>query len=540
MKTRPTYAFIINANFLKRLNESFSDNFRPNKTVCEALGVDFNNLPERSTLLNGKTFEINDLTRPGMVLVVTSNHNRRTWEMTFKYEGYVGKTKKGRRRRRTFATYPLDSFPVVEQLYEEVRGSMRRGVDWFEDIVEKASKDISIRTLYPKFLAYREDLTKRDELAIETVEADKARYLNHIAKVQLNNMAFIDWSIGSIKRAHIIQLKETLIKSKVRNTKTKKWYVRGASVVNGIVANLKSFYDWAEDHNHIAEHRNPVYRISKIEAEEDAGTSIEYTQMAEFMNYLLTEYKRSSNRVRIAIYLCFKTGQRVSEICKIKWEDIVINTTNNQRVLFIRNKKSRRKNRRKNQNVWPVYLDDEMLTLLNSIPRLKDNPYVFWTDRYRKGGTQHLSSPLLNSTMHNAQNELGMQKFTPHDIKRSIVTHDDSKYGREHVKITTGNKSDRVLDQHYVRNVKGDYVNPSLYDKVKDNMERRSKEIGEVMNLPTPENNVVNFVPPKEVVRDLDPKTLNPRQEKMKKKIKKKYGISPSTYYRKKKEGYYE
>ena len=57
-----------------------------------------------------------------------------------------------------------------------------------------------------------------------------------------------------------------------------------------------------------------------------------------------------------------------------------------------------------------------------------------------------MSSGNLNDTINKVCVELGMERFTPHDIKKSIITNDDSKYGRAALKMTTGNKSDRVIE----------------------------------------------------------------------------------------------
>ena len=92
-----------------------------------------------------------------------------------------------------------------------------------------------------------------------------------------------------------------------------------------------------------------------------------------------------------------------------------------------------------------------------------------------------------------------MKVFSPHDIKRSIVSHDYYKLGVEAVKLTTGNKSDKVLQTHYVHSIKGDYVEPNLYEKLQETSDNRNEEIQELMQLPTSntKDNVLDFIPKK-------------------------------------------
>ena len=530
-----------NALLLLKLDQSFKNGFRANKTLCDYLGVDFNDIQARTSLLTGKEIILKDRLYPYFKIRVSMNHNKRTWEIAMCWAGRVGRTVRGRRRDKTFATYPQYSWEEIKKRYEEIRYCNDNGDDWFEKVLERSAKNMSFRKAWPKWIAHRKALVDRGDLDEKTYIGDVGRYNNHLSKVSLFDMKLMDWSIGNIKRSHVIRLKKTLMETKAYDSTKRRWYDRGASVVNGCMANLKSFYEYAEDFGLVLEGTNPVYRIEK-EYVAPRETTVPAKDLARFMKYLLTDFTRSSERVRIAIYLLWLTGQRADEILKIKWEDIIVDDLNKQMVLMIRNKKSKRKNDKRGDNVWPVYLTQDILDLFNTIPRIENNPFVFWTDRGRKDGTRTLSSSLLNDCIKKVCAEIGMPSFSPHDIKRSIVTHDYHKRGVEAVKITTGNKSDKVLRTNYVHSIQGDFVEPSLYEKIKETGEDRNEEIQELMQLPSSntKDNVLDFIPKKQHQTGLNPKTLNQRHERLKKKILRKYGVSPSTYYRKKKEGYYE
>jgi ribosomal protein S26 len=113
------------------------------------------------------------------------------------------------------------------------------------------------------------------------------------------------------------------------------------------------------------------------------------------------------------------------------------------------------------------------------------------------------------------------------------------KYGEDAVKITTGNKDGRVLREHYVHAIKNNRIQDNLYEQSKAIQEQRSAEIREHFEVPVSRAKVLNLIP-KQQVRNLPKNTLNQRYSKLRDKIKRKYGVAPATYYRRKKEGYYD
>ena len=136
--------------------------------------------------------------------------------------------------------------------------------------------------------------------------------------------------------------------------------------------------------------------------------------------------------------------------------------------------------------------------------------------------------------------ELGMERFTPHDIKRSIVTHDYFVSGSEAVKLTTGNKSDRVLQDHYLWSLKNGEVEEGMYEQMKTITEERHAEIKSHMQQPLKPtgSKVIQLIPQQTIdrsgVNKLD------RAKAFDENIKRKYGVSKSVYYRRKKAGYYD
>ena len=531
----------IGQDLLNKLGDSLSQGkWRPHKTLCKYLGVNFDNIQERTELFKS-SFVVKDPRFPKMRMIVDLKHNEQEYEVVFNYADRVGRTRTGRRRNKKFAAWPEDTLAQIETRYDEIKQAFKRGDDWFEDVRKRATLEDTIEDHYEKFLQDRIAQANADKLSRLTIKSQVGRYNNHIKVICLDNEGYEPFrklKLRNVRRSHIKQLIKKLKVTKAYDEKKGRYYMRGGSVINGIVADIKTFFEWCEDENLVDENTNPVYRIEKEEVEA-RDRVLTYKQLGHFMRYLMNDFTRTSDRVRVAIYLLWKTGQRVNEVLGLTWDNIVINEVTKQNLLMFKNKKSRKKAKNKGHNIWFLPLDDELIQLFRGLPRLKGNNQIFWTDRARKDGEKYISSAVLNDAIKKCCAELGMETFSPHDIKRSVVTHDMFAYGEDAVKIITGNKDGRVLREHYVHGIKNNQVNDTLYQQSVAIQEQRSADIGAVFEVPVTRGNVLNITP-KVQKRNLPKEVLNQRAVRAKAKIKNKFGVSPATYYRRKKEGYYD
>jgi len=529
----------INKELLLKLNQSLKGGFKANKTLCKLIGVDYDNIQERTAVFLERKIEIKDYEFRKLRLMVNLKHNERSWDIQWEYHGRVGNVRAGDLIRKSYGSYPQLQVDPALTLYREIAAAFAAGTNYFALVKHKASLNDTIAKQYPNFLLSRKQAVKDGQLDEATYINDVARWHNHIKSIAIaNGQLFSRLAIRSVKRTDIIKLIELLKRVQCYDKKKKRFYQRGSSVINAIVANIKSFFEWADDHGLVDENSNPVYRITKLEINARSRV-VNYKDLGIFMDYLLHKYTRSSERVRLAIYLTWYSGQRVGEVLKMKWEDIKEDQFNGQQVIIF-NKKGRRKNDKKGKNLHPVYLTDDVLKVLKTIPRLKDNPYVFWTARERRLKRLYMASGSLNDTINKVCVELGMERFTPHDIKRSTVTHDYYVRGSEAVKLTTGNKSDRVLQDHYLWSLNNGEVEEGMYEQMKTIGEERHAEINSHMQQPLkPTDSKVIHLIPKQTsdrsgVHKID------KVKAFEEKIKRKYGVSKSVYYRRKKEGYYD
>lgn len=107
-------------------------------------------------------------------------------------------------------------------------------------------------------------------------------------------------------------------------------------------------------------------------------------------------------RAATAVILLLLTGCRLSEITTLHWPDIV---------------GGRLKLRDSKTGPRVVWLGDEARALIHDIPRIKNNPWVFWNVRYRR--------PLrtVDYYWHTMRSEAGLGRVRLHDLRLTFASH---------------------------------------------------------------------------------------------------------------------
>ena len=532
------YANTINRQLIQRLQQDLKK-FKPQDNLCSLLGIDKDDIDIRNSLFTCRRLKIRSVLQAKLIIEIEIDHNARTHKIEFFYDDRVGRIANGKRVYRKFAALPEFRLELVLERYEEIIASFTRGENWFEKAKENALDNDTLQDQYPKWLSSRKAEVDLNQLDIKTHEGDVGRWNNHLIHISLKDGSlFSKRSLKSITRRTIIELKDQLMTTLAFDPKKKRYYTRGASVVNRCLHNLKGFYEWAEDREIINEGTNPCYNLKYLDIP-PRTKKLEFVELGRFMNYLMTTYDKSSDRVKVAIYLLWITGQRITEILKIKWSDLIIDETDPaapKRILMIRNKKGKRKNDNTGKNMHAVYLTEATEKLIRSLPRLEHNDYIFWTNRVNKHGREYMCATSANAVIKQVCKKLGMEHFAPHDIKRSLITHDINAYGMDAVKRQTGNKSERVINETYDQSILEDNVDSVFLQKSKELQEMRELEIESFANIPLETNNVFTLIQKKTPAKVAQAS----RRERYRKKIFDEYGMSPSQYHKRKKEGYYD
>ena len=100
------YIATINKELLLKLTQSLKGGFKANKTLCKLIGVDYDNIQQRTQVFLDRKIEFIDYEFRKLRLVLKINHNQRYWDIKWVYQDRVGRTRNGRNIRKAFGVYP--------------------------------------------------------------------------------------------------------------------------------------------------------------------------------------------------------------------------------------------------------------------------------------------------------------------------------------------------------------------------------------------------------------------------------------------------
>ena len=197
-------------------------------------------------------------------------------------------------------------------------------------------------------------------------------------------------SIGEIKRPEIAKLHHELASKPYQANRT--------------LAVLSKFFNWAEKHGLRPNGSNPCRHVDKYR-ESRRERFLSEAELARLGDALrAAEKERSSTPWAIAaIRLLTFTGARLSEILTLRWEYI----SDQHACLLLPDSKTGRK---------AVRLNAPAIELLQSLPRLENNPYVICGE---KPG-QHLVN--LEKPWRRIRNVAELKDVRLHDLRHSFAS----------------------------------------------------------------------------------------------------------------------
>jgi len=193
---------------------------------------------------------------------------------------------------------------------------------------------------------------------------------------------------------------------------------------NRMLAVLSSFFSWCERNDHRQRKTNPCYGIEKykehprdpgILTEEELeclGTAIRQYDEEHYYLSPPSHQKKEVEEQRInrctpyvtgAIRMIILSGARKNEILHLKWKDIDL------RYKFIRLQSSKTGQK-------TIYLSPPMIELLNSIPRMEGNPYVFC------GKKQGQPLDNIKDAWGKIRKAAGMEHWRLHDFRHNYAS----------------------------------------------------------------------------------------------------------------------
>ncbi len=292
---------------------------------------------------------------------------------------------RSKRMQRNITLGPVLAFKTVQEVRDEANRlliSLRlEGVDPLEARAIKTSKGITLEALFTKYA--NEHLLKHAKKS--TFRDVVSAIANHLP-VRLGRTAAEDISRAMIRHLHEqISLNNGLI------------------AANRTIQMMKAAYTWAEieeDGSLPVGHRNPCVGV-KLNKEKPREKHVTGGELAKLLSAIDTE---DSIYVRTYFKLLIHTGCRKSELLTIRRDDVNLD----KRILILRNTK--------NGSDHSVPLNSSAVRLLEKLPAVKENPFVF---PGRKEGR-----PICNieKAWRRIRVVAGLPDLHIHDIRRSVAS----------------------------------------------------------------------------------------------------------------------
>ncbi|MEO9130839.1 MAG: site-specific integrase [Sphingomonas sp.] len=188
-----------------------------------------------------------------------------------------------------------------------------------------------------------------------------------------------------------------------------KWFAdlnnrTGPGASNRTLSILSHMLNKAESWGYRLENTNPckAIRFNRSRKCERFLSMLELTRLGR----LLAEEREGGEKVRsvmaVAITLLLLTGCRVGEILGLQWQDVRGNR------LKLRDSKT---------GPRTVWLGDEARSLIASLPRTRDIPWLFWNLRYRRpiAHVDHL--------WYDLRQRAGLPNVRLHDLRHTFASH---------------------------------------------------------------------------------------------------------------------
>jgi len=177
----------------------------------------------------------------------------------------------------------------------------------------------------------------------------------------------------------------------------------GGVQANRCLACIRHVYNWAYRSGKIAAH-NPAVMIDRPHKETSRDRVLNATELKA-----LWDAFESMGTAGMALRLLMLTGQRLGEITALKWSDITDDTDGKIFTIDHSNYKTAR--------THVVPLSDRALSVLEQVPIIEGNPYVFASTR-AAGKPITIGSKIRNE----ARNLSGVEDFNIHDLRRTLAT----------------------------------------------------------------------------------------------------------------------
>jgi len=339
---------------------------------------------------------------------------RKTFIYLYRMPGEIKK------RRLTLGNYPALSLAEAHRLYAEAREMVARSIDPGAKAISEKEEERKAPTLAVLAAEYLEKWAKPRKRSWKT------------DKRILEKDILPEWGqrkARDITRRDVIRILDNIVD-------------RGAPIgANRTLAVIRKMFNFAVARDVVP--ASPCVAVQAPAPENRRDRVLSTEEIKGFWQGL--EKTRITEGIRIALKLQLLTAQRKGEVISAAWADIDFG----EGWWTIPAEKA------KNGLPHRVPLSAMVLDLLQAAkPLAGDSPWVFPSPR----GPRHITGPAVDHALRLALKTLGMDHFTPHDLRRSVATH-----------LTAGGTS-RLVVQKILNHVESGVI--AVYDRASYDREK--------------------------------------------------------------------
>lgn len=371
--------------------------------------------------------------RSGLSLRIFPN-GRKSFQYRYKLPGWKYY------KRKVYGDYPDLSLKEARNLHHEAKQKVQDGIDLNVETKTRIQEQIAkprVKESYEEY--YSNYLLKELKRPERQVYYFKKDILPAIGEMVTED----------VTRRHLIALLDKIVK-------------RGAPVnANRTLSAIKRFFGFCVERGIIDD--NPALQISKKSVGGSEKPKMRFLTTREIKKFWeLMDSAPFSRQVQLILKILLLTGQRVGELCNAEWSEIDFKNG----VWTIPEEKS------KNGELNRVPLTYETQIYLSELSVLSgQSRFVCQSPQIKE------EKPILYTTVNRAvlrhQNHFEIEKWTPHDLRRTVSTQMNEMGILPHV-------VEKILN-HKMQGVMAVYNKAEHYDQKVEALARWEKRIKQIL-----------------------------------------------------------
>lgn len=244
--------------------------------------------------------------------------------------------------------------------------------------IEEQKKSITFKEFWVRFeKEYIQE--KQKQSTIKSNDCNFRRILDFFGNMELNKIEYSD----------IIKFKNT---------------IDFKSVFSISLSYLRTAFNHAEICNLRSQHSNPCFHVKGVSSKKRVRylSDIELSNLTQHLEYQIKNGRRSSH-LYFALLCLIYTGQRKNEIVQLKWEDVDLD----KKIAQLHDSKTGKR---------VIILNDEALFILNRVPRIQNNPYIFCSTN----SNSYIKN--IDSTWDIIRANLNLNDVRIHDLRHTFAS----------------------------------------------------------------------------------------------------------------------